>query len=99
MVTVLAVAMAIAMAVTWRRSSPPAALAPKPILPAPPSRPFLRFISLSPDDTFKFECLDAGNLTYFRPSPEGSIIWRLPVDTGGPPQPFVREGFSPAVVR
>ena len=45
------------------------------------------------------EWLDAGNLIYFRPSADGNIIWRLPTDTGEPPQPFVREGFSPAVVR
>ena len=45
------------------------------------------------------EWLDASNLIYFRPNADGNIIWRLPIDTGGPPQPFVREGFSPAVVR
>ena len=45
------------------------------------------------------EWLDAANLIYFRPNADGNIIWRLPVDTGGAPQPFVREGFSPAVVR
>ena len=45
------------------------------------------------------EWLDDGNLIYFRPGADGNIIWRLPTDTGEPPQPFVREGFSPAVVR
>jgi hypothetical protein len=45
------------------------------------------------------EWLDASNLIYFRPNADGNIIWRLPTDTNGPPQPFVREGFSPAVVR
>jgi len=45
------------------------------------------------------EWLDASSLIYFRPNADGNIIWRLPADTGGPPQPFVREGFSPAVVR
>ena len=45
------------------------------------------------------EWLDASNLIYFRPNADGNIIWRLAADTGGPPQPFVREGFSPAVVR
>ena len=45
------------------------------------------------------EWLDASNVIYFRPNDDGNIIWRLPVDTGGPPAPFVREGFSPAVVR
>ncbi len=45
------------------------------------------------------EWLDASNLIYFRPDAEGNVIWRLAVETGGPPQPFVREGFSPAVVR
>ena len=45
------------------------------------------------------EWLDAGNLLYFRPTSGGNITWRLPVDTGEPPQAFVREGFSPAVVR
>ena len=45
------------------------------------------------------EWLDASNLIYFRPNADGNIIWRLPTDSGGPPQPFVREGFSPAVVR
>ena len=45
------------------------------------------------------EWLDASNLIYFRPNADGNIIWRLPADTGEAPQPFVREGFSPAVVR
>ena len=45
------------------------------------------------------EWLDAANLIYFRPNEDGNIIWRLPTDSGEPPQPFVREGFSPAVVR
>jgi Tol biopolymer transport system component len=45
------------------------------------------------------EWLDAASLIYFRPNADGNIIWRLPTDTGEPPQPFVREGFSPAVVR
>ena len=53
--------------------------------------------SESVDD--QVEWLDASNLIYFRPNAEANIIWRLPVDTGGPPQAFVREGFSPAVVR
>jgi hypothetical protein len=45
------------------------------------------------------EWLDAGSVIYFRPNASGNIIWRLPADSGEPPQPFVREGFSPAVVR
>jgi hypothetical protein len=45
------------------------------------------------------EWLDAANLIYFRPNAAGNTIWRLPTDTGEAPQPFVREGFSPAVVR
>jgi Tol biopolymer transport system component len=45
------------------------------------------------------EWLDASNLIYFRPNEDGNIIWRLPTDTGEPPQPFVHEAFSPAVVR
>ena len=45
------------------------------------------------------EWLDAGDLIYFRPNATGNIIWRLAADAGGPPQPFVHEGFSPAVVR
>jgi hypothetical protein len=45
------------------------------------------------------EWLDASNLIYFRPTADGNTIWRLAADTGGPPQPFVREGFSPVVVR
>jgi hypothetical protein len=45
------------------------------------------------------EWLDASNLIYFRPTDQGNFIWRLAVDRGEPPQPFVREGFSPAVVR
>ena len=45
------------------------------------------------------EWLDASNLIYFRPNADGNIIWRLSTDTGEPPKPFVREGFSPAVVR
>ena len=45
------------------------------------------------------EWLDAGTLIYFRPTSDGNIIWRLPVAAGHPPRPFVREGFSPAVVR
>ena len=31
---------------------------------------------------------------HFRPNADGNIIWRLRVDGGGSPQPFVREGFS-----
>jgi hypothetical protein len=45
------------------------------------------------------EWLDPSSLIYFRPDADGNVIWRLATDTGGPPQPFVREGFSPAVVR
>jgi hypothetical protein len=45
------------------------------------------------------EWLDASNLIYFRPNADGNIIWRLATDSGERPQPFVREGFSPAVVR
>ena len=45
------------------------------------------------------EWLDADSLIYFRPAPEGNIIWRLRADTDGPPEPFVRDAFSPAVVR
>jgi hypothetical protein len=53
--------------------------------------------SQSVDD--QVEWLDASNLLYFRPTEEGNFIWRLPTDTGEAPHPFVREGFSPAVVR
>jgi hypothetical protein len=45
------------------------------------------------------EWLDASSLIYFRPNADGNIVWRLQVDGGTPPQPFVREGFSPVVVR
>jgi hypothetical protein len=45
------------------------------------------------------EWLDDGHLIYFRPSSDGNVIWRLATDGNDPPQPFVREGFSPAVVR
>jgi hypothetical protein len=45
------------------------------------------------------EWLDNANLIYFRPSSDGNIIWRLRTDVDAPPQPFVRAGFSPAVVR
>jgi hypothetical protein len=45
------------------------------------------------------EWLDASSLIYFRPNADGNIVWRLEVDGGTPPQPFVREGFSPVVVR
>ena len=45
------------------------------------------------------EWLDHENLIYFRPSAAGNIIYRLPVDSGGAPQPLVHEAFSPAVVR
>ncbi|MCU1386390.1 MAG: translocation protein TolB [Acidobacteria bacterium] len=57
----------------------------------------LRGDSQSVDD--QVEWLDASNLLYFRPNDDGNFIWRLPTDTGEAPQPFVREGFSPAVVR
>ncbi len=53
--------------------------------------------SQSVDD--QVEWLDASNLLYFRPTEDGNFIWRLPTDTGEAPRPFVREGFSPAVVR
>ena len=53
--------------------------------------------SQSVDD--QVEWLDASNLLYFRPNEEGNFIWRLPADSGEAPHPFVREGFSPAVVR
>lgn len=45
------------------------------------------------------EWLDAGNLLYFRPTSDGNIVWRLRTDVDEPPQPFVRAGFSPSVVR
>jgi hypothetical protein len=45
------------------------------------------------------EWLDTSSLIYFRPNADGNFIWRLATDAGGPPHPFVREGFSPAVVR
>ena len=53
--------------------------------------------SESVDD--QVEWLDARSLIYFRPNADGNFIWRLSTETGDPPQPFVREGFSPAVVR
>ena len=41
-------------AATSRRAAPPRpAAASKPLLPAPPARPFLMFVSLIPDDSFK----------------------------------------------
>ena len=45
------------------------------------------------------EWLDAASLIYFRPNEDGNIVWRLSTETGEAPQPFVHEGFSPAVVR
>jgi hypothetical protein len=45
------------------------------------------------------EWFDASSLIYFRPTADGNIVWRLLVDGGAAPQPFVREGFSPVVVR
>ena len=45
------------------------------------------------------EWLDEGHLLYFRPTEAGNIIWRVGADRNEPPQPFVHEGFSPAVVR
>jgi hypothetical protein len=45
------------------------------------------------------EWLDASTLIYFRPDSDGNTIWRLPVEGSSAPQPFVHEGFSPAVVR
>jgi hypothetical protein len=45
------------------------------------------------------EWFDASSLIYFRPNADGNIVWRLLVDGGAAPQPFVREGFSPVVVR
>ena len=45
------------------------------------------------------EWLDHANLIYFRPTSDGNIIWRLRTDVDEPPQPFVKAGFSPAVVR
>lgn len=45
------------------------------------------------------EWLDNASLMYFRPTSDGNIIWRLRTDVDEPPQPFVRAGFSPAVVR
>jgi len=55
-VTLLAVAFAIATVATARRPSPApaaAAIAARPVLAAPPARPFLMFISLVPDAAFK----------------------------------------------
>jgi hypothetical protein len=34
-----------------------------------------------------------------RPNTDGDIIWSPPAGTGGPLEPFVRGGFSPAVAR
>ena len=45
------------------------------------------------------EWLDDANLIYFRPSPTATSSGGSPTDGGEPPQPFVHEGFSPAVVR
>jgi len=45
------------------------------------------------------EWLDNASLIYFRPTSDGNIIWRLRTDVDEPPRPFVRAGFSPAVVR
>ena len=53
--------------------------------------------SKSVDD--QVEWLDPSTLIYFRPEDDGNTIWRLGVDTGAAPEPFIREGFSPAVVR
>jgi hypothetical protein len=65
--------------------------------------PHTRAVRLLGDETQsvddQVEWLDGGNLIYFRPSTAGNIIYRLPVDAGGSPQPLVHDGFSPAVVR
>jgi hypothetical protein len=45
------------------------------------------------------EWLDDAHLLYFRPTEDGNIIWRAAAEWNEPPQPFVHEGFSPAVVR
>ncbi len=45
------------------------------------------------------EWLDDSHLLYFRPTEEGNIIWRAAAEWNEPPQPFVHDGFSPAVVR
>ena len=43
------------------------------------------------------EWLDTAKLIYFRPASDGNVIWQLRTDVDGPPQPFVRAGFSPAM--
>ena len=53
-VTAIGASVAIGIIPTSRRSAPPrAAVTTKPVLPAPPARPFLMFVSLIPDDSFK----------------------------------------------
>ena len=101
-VTAIGIGLATATFMTSRKPAPPTAAAtraaaPKPILSAPPARPFLTGDSESVDD--QVEWLDAHNLIYFRPNADGNIIRRLPTDSGEAPQPFVRSGFSPEVVR
>jgi Tol biopolymer transport system component len=45
------------------------------------------------------EWLDASSVIYFRPGSEGNVVWRLGTEQDSRPQPFLRDGFSPAVVR
>jgi hypothetical protein len=45
------------------------------------------------------EWLDGTSVIYFLPTPAGNIVWRLRTDTDGPPQPFIHDASSPAVVR
>ena len=43
--------------------------------------------------------LDNTHLVYHFPSTDGNNIWVVGTDDGKPPQRFMREAFSPSVVR
>jgi hypothetical protein len=62
-----------------------------------------RAIRILPGETHsvddQVEWLDDAHLLYFRPTEDGNIIWRAAAEWNEPPQPFVHDGFSPAVVR
>lgn len=45
------------------------------------------------------EWLDDARLLYQFPSDDGNNLWAVPVDGGGPAQVFMREAWSPAVLR
>jgi hypothetical protein len=43
--------------------------------------------------------LDDTHLVYHFPSTDGNNVWVVSTDEGQPPQRFIHEAFSPAVVR